>query len=270
MRSLPVIEASGLVVGYEDRVAIRESDFSVPSGSRTAVIGPNGSGKSTLLSVIAGLVDPESGRIEVLGTGPRSAASSVAYVLQSAKVNEYLPVTVREVVAMGRYSTLGPFGVFRKTDRERVDEALERLELTELAGLHLPELSGGQRQRVFIAQGLVQEHSILLLDEPSTGLDLVSAAAIERALVAERADGCTVIVTTHDLEEALIADHVLLLAGRVVASGPPDEVLTATNLTVAYRSRIMEVDGRLMLDDSAHRPAGETHHVHLDRGPTDL
>lgn len=269
MRIVPVIEATGLVVSYDDRVAIRESDFSVPGGSRTAVIGPNGSGKSTLLSVVAGLIEPAAGRIEVLGTSAREASSSVAYVLQSAKVNEFLPVTVREVVAMGRYSTLGPFGFFRKLDRDRVDHALERLELSDLAGLHLPELSGGQRQRVFIAQGLVQEHSILLLDEPSTALDIVSAAAIERALEAERSDGCTVIVTTHDLEEAMVADHVLLLAGSVVASGTPAEVLTAHNLTAAYRSRIMEVDGRLMLDDSAHRPAGEAHHVHLERGPTD-
>ncbi|MDH3517481.1 MAG: zinc ABC transporter ATP-binding protein AztA [Acidimicrobiia bacterium] len=267
---MSLITASGLSVRYGERVALERSDFSIPAGARTAVIGPNGSGKSTLLSAVAGLVEPASGTVTVLGLTPHEASSRVAYVLQSAKLNEALPVTVREVVAMGRYSSLGAFRVFGRTDREAVDSALDRLSLTSLANRHLSELSGGQRQRVFIAQGLVQEHSVLLLDEPSTGLDLVSEAAIESALEEERGDGCAVVVTTHDLEEALTADHVILLAGRVVACGPPAEVLTASNLSEAYRSRILEVEGRLLLDDSAHRPAGEAHHVHLERGSTDL
>ncbi len=266
---MPVIRASGVRVMYGERLALDTSDFEIPAGARTAVIGPNGSGKSTLLSAVAGLIEPAAGSLVVLGTTPQEAASRVAYVLQSAKLNEALPVTVREVVAMGRYASLGAFKVFARSDRDAVDLALERLALTDLAGRHLSELSGGQRQRVFIAQGLVQEHSILLLDEPSTGLDLVSEAAIENALIDERADGCAVVVTTHDLDEALRADHVILLAGRVIACGRPSEVLTAANLTIAYRSRILEVDGRLLLDDSAHQPAGEAHHVHLDRGSTD-
>ncbi len=265
-----MIEAVHLRVTYGSRVAIADSDFQIPAGSRTAVIGPNGSGKSTLLSAVAGLVEPAGGWLQVLGVSPKEASVSVAYVLQSAKVNESLPVTVREVVAMGRYAGLGAFHPFGRGDRAAVDRAMSRLAITDLAGRHLSELSGGQRQRVFIAQGLVQEHAVLLLDEPSTGLDLVSAAAIEAALDEERGDGCAVVVTTHDLEDAFAADNVILMAGRVVASGPPGSVLTSENLTTAYRSRIREVDGRLLLDDSAHRPAGEAHHVHLDRGSTDL
>lgn len=261
-----VVEATGVEARYGETLALTASDFTIPSGQRTAVIGPNGSGKSTLLSLVAGLIEPSAGRIRVLGRAPDEARPQIAYVLQSARVNQALPVTVREVVAMGRYAALGAFGWFRRPDREAVAAALDRLDLAPLAERHLGELSGGQRQRVFVAQGLVQEHKLLLLDEPLTGLDLVSQSAIEQALDDESDDGCAVVVTTHDLDDALVADHVLLLSGRVVASGPPSDVITPELLSEAYRSRILSVDGRMILDDSAHRPAGEDHHVHMDRG----
>lgn len=261
------VEASGIVVRYGGSEAIAQSTLEIPAGGRTAVIGPNGSGKSTLLSVIAGLVPLDDGTIRVLGTTPGAARPQVAYVLQSAKVNEMLPVTVREVVAMGRYAALGPFRRFGRDDRGSVDAALERLNLESVSSRHLGELSGGQRQRVFVAQGLVQEHSLLLLDEPMTGLDIVSRAAIEDVLEAERSDGCTVIVTTHDLDDAFAADHVVLMAGRVVVHGPPEEVLTASHLSHAYRATLFAAGERLVIDDSAHQPVDPGHHIHLERGP---
>jgi iron complex transport system ATP-binding protein len=261
------VEASGIVVRFGPHEAISRSSLAIPAGGRTAVIGPNGSGKSTLLSLIAGLIPLDDGSIRVLGTTPTAAREQVAYVLQSAKVNEMLPVTVREVVAMGRYAALGAFGRFGRDDREAVDAALERLDLGALSDRHLGELSGGQRQRVFVAQGLVQEHSLLLLDEPMTGLDIVSRAAIEDALDVERSDGCTVVVTTHDLDDAFAADHVVLMAGRVVAHGPPEEVLTATHLSHAYRATLFAAGEPLVIDDSAHRPVDPGHHIHLTRGP---
>ncbi len=143
-------------------------------------------------------------------------------------------MTVEETVAMGRYPNIGLFGRMRDIDRRRVREAMQELAILDLAKRQLSELSGGQRQRVFVAQGLAQEHDLLLLDEPLTGLDLVSAQSIDHIIHAEPQRGCSVVLTTHDLEEAKAADHVLLVNKRVVAYGTPADVLTMENLTVAY------------------------------------
>jgi manganese transport system ATP-binding protein len=263
MMAEAVIEGEGVELRYGARVAMRASDFSIPPRSVTSVIGPNGSGKSTLLAALAGLHQPSAGRLTVLGEEPEEARPRVSFVLQSTKVNEVLPVTVREVVAMGRYASLGLMGRFGRHDRELVDVALDRLDLLDLAGRHLSEVSGGQRQRVFVAQGLVQDHEILLMDEPLTGLDLTSRAAIEAVIEEERTRGNALVITTHDLEDAARADHVLLLAGAVIASGPPGEVLVAETLREAYR--IFDAEGRMLLDDAAHRPA-DSRHVHVDLG----
>lgn len=251
-------------LSYGDAVALAASDFTVPSGSFTTLIGPNGSGKSTLLSAIAGLHAPSAGRVEVLGTGPARSRSRVAFVPQSTTVNDLLPVTVREVVAMGRYASLGLLGRFRDVDRRAVDAAIERLGLSDLVDRHLQELSGGQRQRVFVAQGLAQDRDMLLMDEPLTALDGPSAAVIGEVIAAEQGAGRTVVVTTHDLGEAALSDHVILLSGRVVAEGGPDVVLRGSVLSEAYHSQIIEVDGRLVFDDPAHATSG-TRHVHVDR-----
>ena len=226
------------------------------------MIGPNGSGKSTLLGAIAGLIEPASGSIS---TGDDGAGLRIALVLQSTKVNEALPVTVREVVAMGRYGSRGGYGRLQADDRAAIDRAMERTGISGLADSHLGDLSGGQRQRVFVAQGLAQEHDILLLDEPLTGLDLTSAQALDQVIHEETSEGCAVIMTTHDLAEAEVADHVLLLSGRVVAAGSPDDVLTVDHLVEAYGPVLLHVEGqRLMLDDPAHRPV-PGRHVHRDR-----
>lgn len=135
---------------------------------------------------------------------------------------------------MGRYPSAGWFGRFKAGDRRRVEEVMERLNVTALAKRHLEELSGGQRQRVYVAQGMAQDHEVLLLDEPLTGLDIVSARIIDDIIHEETDSGRTVVHTTHDLDEARAADHVVLMSGRVVAYGPPEEVLTEANLRVAY------------------------------------
>ena len=254
----------GVVAAYGRVVALDESDFTVPAGELTAIIGPNGSGKSTLLHLVTGLVRPRRGTIEVLGTDPVRARRRVAYVLQTNKVNEAMPITVREVVAMGRYAELGPLRPFTGRDRLLVDEALERMDIADLGGRHLSELSGGQRQRVFVAQGLAQRADLLLLDEPVTGLDLASRRRIIDVARAELARGVTVVYTTHDLADAGEADHVLLLAGRVVAEGPPAEVLRPELLTAVYGVRIVRLpDGSIALDEG-HHDAGR--HVHFERG----
>lgn len=266
----PTVEAVGVSFTYGDYVAIKPSTFEIPPGAITALIGPNGSGKSTLLNGIAGLTKPASGELTVAPKGSRR----ISYVLQGTKVNDALPVTVREVVAMGRYAGKHPFERLTRHDRAAVDAAMQRMSIADISNHHLAELSGGQRQRVFVAQGLAQEHDILLLDEPTTGLDLVSAQAIDEVIRDERNRGCTVIMTTHELTEARNSDHVLLVSQRVVAWGSPSEVLTVENLTEAYGATLLEVDGeRLFLDDPHHDPVEGRHtherSIHVDSSATD-
>jgi manganese transport system ATP-binding protein len=187
-------------------------------------------------------------------------------VLQATKVNEVMPVTVRETVAMGRYAWLGLWGFPTRSHRQVAQQAMERLEVANLAERHLHELSSGQRQRVFVAQGLAQEADLLMLDEPLTGLDLVSTERIREAVDGELERGVTVVMTTHELADANRADHVLLMAGRVHTEGSPAQALHPDRLSEAYGIGIVHLeDGSLVLDDAHHRPAAERH-VHFERG----
>lgn len=269
----PAVKATDLVVAYGDSIALNRSTFTIPRGEVTAVIGPNGSGKSTLLNAIAGLIEPRSGAIEVPARS--NNGQRISYVLQTTKVNDNLPVSVQEVVTMGRYAGLGSYKWLTSEDRDAVRSAMERTGITDLASKHLTELSGGQRQRVFVAQGMAQDHDLLLLDEPLTGIDLTTAMAIDDAIHAEIERGCTVILTTHDLSEAQVADYVVLLSGRVVAAGSPEEVLTAENLKKAYGPSLLHVsEGRIFIDDAAHMPVDQRHlhrerSIHTESSPAD-
>ncbi len=246
-----IVEATDLELRYGSFIAVAHSTFHIPRVGVVSVIGPNGSGKSTVLSALVGLVPVAAGGLRVMGASPESARERISYVMQATPVPRVTPITVREVVGLGRYAERGMFGRFRSSDRRAIDDALERMEISHLARRHMHELSGGQRQRVLIAQGIVQEHELLVLDEPLTGLDITSAATIDTLIHEQRADGCTVILTTHDLDEARAADWVVLVSGRVVASGPPAQVCTRRNLEVAYGLGSMhEWEG--FLDDPAH------------------
>lgn len=256
VRMTSVVTGLGVGVTFGSTVAVAPSDFELPRGSVIALIGPNGSGKSTLLNVISGLVEPSTGSVRVDVDPAR-----ISYVMQSTKVNEALPVTVREVVTMGRYATAGSYGRMTAEDRRVVDRALERTGIADIANRHVHDLSGGQRQRVLVAQGLAQDHDLLLLDEPLTGVDLTTAQAIDEVIHAETGEGCTVVMTTHDLSEARLSQFVLLLAGVVVACGPPGEVLTEENLLTAYGPSLLHAEaGRLFVDDPAHAPADRASH----------
>jgi iron complex transport system ATP-binding protein len=245
------IVGRGVSAAYGATEVFSRSDFTIPDGGITALIGPNGSGKSTLLAMIAGLHPLASGEIDISPIGGRPRR--LAYVFQSTKINDTLPVTVREVVAMGRYPTTGPRRRFTPEDDRIVDDALRRMDITDLQTRHLKELSGGQRQRVFVAQGLAQDHDVLMLDEPLTGLDMPSARAIDDVIHDENSRGCTVMITTHDLSEARRADHVILLAGRVVSNGPPAEALADEHLTTAYGPHLLhDATSVPLIDDPAH------------------
>jgi ABC-type Mn2+/Zn2+ transport system ATPase subunit len=254
------VEGHGVTVGYGGRLALCDCDVAMPRGGVTALVGPNGSGKSTLLSVIAGLVPLTSGTLTVLDRRPgeNGLAAQVAYVLQSTPANESLPITVREVVTMARFARRGLFGRLTANDRRIVADALEELEVADLADRHLRELSGGQRQRVLVAQGLAQGADLLLLDEPVTGLDLTSRERILTVVDEVRSNGGTAVVATHDLADAERADHVILLAGHVIAAGSPADVITAEHLRRAY-------GGRSFHDESAALAHADEHlHPHHD------
>lgn len=244
------VHADELLVAYGDHVAVHCVSFDLPAGRTAAIIGPNGSGKTTLLRAMSGLEVPRSGTVEVLGAPVGGRRADVAHVMQSNKVNDAVPLTVVEIVRMGRYAELGPFRRFRPEDHAAVADAMERMGVADLATRHLRELSGGQAQRVFVAQGLAQQAQLLLLDEPTTGLDVVSQARIDQVLAEETAAGRTVVLTTHDVAAAARCETVLLLASHLVAVGPPAEVLTDEHLGHAYgRTSFRTADGTLVIGD---------------------
>lgn len=246
---------AGLTVRYGTRTALNGLDLQVETGTTLAVIGPNGSGKSTLLQALAGLIAPTEGTV---AAGP----GGVALVLQSTDVDRSLPITVRETVRMARYRHRGLLGRFRPEDRNAISDAMERLDIEDLARRQLHELSGGQRQRAMVAQGLAQQADLLLLDEPVTGLDLVSRQTILDVIDDERNDGRTVIVTTHDLDDARRCDRVLLLAGRAIALGPPEAVIQEENLREAFGGTVLRLPSGDLLMDDPHHTHSDPHHRH--------
>ena len=255
-----VIRGQDVVIVRDGHVALASSTFRVPEAAITAVIGPNGSGKSTLLHAATGLLPLESGSIEVLGKRPVEARGEVAYVVQHTNVNPGIPMTVREVVSMGRYPSTGLLKRLSTADKVQVNDAMALLRIDDLADRQVARLSGGQRQRVFVAQALAQDHRVLFMDEPLTGLDIQSAQTIDDIMHEEPARGCSVVFTTHDLEEARAADHVILVSGYVVADGAPEDVLTPENLATAYGLGLLHPENTagLGIIDDAHDP----HHSH--------
>lgn len=214
------IEITGLAAGYPGNPVLRELTVTLPGGRVTALLGPNGSGKSTLLAVLAGILEPAGGSIR------RPGHRRPALVVQQQAVPATLPITVRETVAMGRWAHRGLWRRLTRTDRAVVADCLARMDIAELADHRLDTLSGGQRQRVLLARALAQESELLLLDEPSTGLDSEARAAIGAAIREAAAAGVTVVHATHDHADARDADHcVLLRGGRLVAQGEPGAVL---------------------------------------------
>lgn len=244
------VVARDLTLAYGDRVALSGASFDLPATKVTAVIGPNGSGKTTLLRALSGLERLSSGTLEVLGRPAGAQRPAVSHVMQVQTVNEAVPLTVLETVRMGRYPARGLLGRLRAADHAAVQDAITRMGIDDLVHRHLRELSGGQRQRVFVAQGLAQQADLLLLDEPVTGLDLVSQERIDEAVRDEVAAGHTVVMTTHDVATAAAADHVLLLATHVVAAGPPDTVLVEEHLSHAYGGTAFRTaEGTLVIGD---------------------
>jgi len=240
------ISVRGVTVRYGEVLALERATVDLRAGRVCGLVGMNGSGKSTLFKAIMGLLRPDSGTVLVSGRSPAKARKSgmVGYVPQSEDVDWAFPVTVRDVVMMGRYGGMGFTRRARRSDRDAVDAALARVELAEYADRQIGQLSGGQRKRAFVARGLAQGATTLLLDEPFAGVDKRSEATITR-LLRELADsGATVLVSTHDLHSLpQLADEAVLLMRRVLMHGDPADVLQPENLARAFGLDVLNRGG---------------------------
>jgi manganese transport system ATP-binding protein len=218
-----------LTVRYEQVVALDRIDVTLETGMALGIVGPNGSGKSTLLKTVAGLLVPSSGILEVFGTSPRSLEpGTIAYVPQVEAVDWTFPANVYDVVAMGRFPRLSPFKLFSKHDRRVVDAALDALRLGDLRRRHISQLSGGQQQRAFVARAIAQEPKLLLLDEPTTGVDAATEEALRELVRSLVKNGLPVLMTTHDLDRAADwFDRLAVVDRRVLAEGDPETVLAS-------------------------------------------
>ena len=235
MPGQPLIEAEGLAVGYGGPAAIVDVSFALAPGQRLALLGPNGGGKTTLLRALLGELRPLSGRLEVhgrCGTVPQTERTRLDY-----------PVSALDVATMGALSRLPWWRRPSRDDRRGAQAALERVGLGDRAEKTFGELSGGQRQRVLIARALVQDAAVLLLDEPFSGLDNASAAALETLIAELAGEGRGIVVATHDLDQARRSDSVLCLNRRQIGAGRPSEVLDRETLEATYGGAIVEIPG---------------------------
>lgn len=215
--------------------ALKHIDFEIACGHTLAVMGPNGAGKSTLINLVAGLLKPQEGRILWNGKPLREFQGEIAYLPQRTDIDWSFPLTVRELVEMGRYPSLGPWRKFGKHDCEIVDKSLEILGLNDLSGRQIGALSGGQQQRVFLARALAQEAHLLLFDEPFAGLDSPSSQVLGELMRSLASEGRLIVVSHHDLNTAgELFDSVLFLRKGQVAFGPCADVLTPGLIKETY------------------------------------
>ena len=256
---------SEVTTGYDERAALTDITVAVAPGTLLAVFGPNGGGKSTLLKVIAGLLQPWSGHVHVLGAEPGREARRVAYVPQAEQVDWEFPVSVWDVVVMGRYARLGPFRRPGADDRRAVADALELVGMTAHAQTQIGRLSGGQRRRAFLARAIAADPDLYLLDEPVTGVDPTTQEDLMRILEAEARRGKTVIATTHDLASAAERfEDVLAINRTVIAHGRSDLVLDRDVLSRTYGGHLLVVGGEtLLVDDPHHHDAPPGHEIHF-------
>ncbi|MCK9250882.1 MAG: metal ABC transporter ATP-binding protein [Solirubrobacteraceae bacterium] len=235
--AVPAVAVTDLHVRYGAAVALDGVDLRIAPGRVHGLIGMNGSGKSTLFKAMMGLVRARSGDVLLFGGSSDAArrAGRVAYAPQNEAVDWEFPVSVRDVVATGRYGRIGGYRRLRRDDHAAVDAALDRVELTDLADRQIGALSGGQRKRAFVARGLAQEAELLLLDEPFAGVDKRSEATLTALLRDLAAEGRTVLVSTHDIIAVpALCDEVALLNRRIIAQGPVADTLRPELLADAF------------------------------------
>ncbi|OGB91390.1 MAG: hypothetical protein A3H39_12060 [candidate division NC10 bacterium RIFCSPLOWO2_02_FULL_66_22] len=251
------MEVRKLVAGYDGTPAIEGITFAIPPGQMVGVIGPNGAGKSTLFKAILGLIPRQQGEILLHDAPALDQRAMMGYLPQLEEINRAFPVSVEDVVMMGRYPRIGWCRRPRSHDDEAVRQALARVELLDHARTQIGRLSGGQQQRAFLARVLAQDPHLLLLDEPVSGVDTTTQHAIFALLEELRNSGKTVVVATHDLNCVVERfDQVLCLNRRVIAYGPPKEAFREDTLDQTYGHHLMIVqvgDRRVVVADEHHR-----------------
>ena len=251
-----VVAARDLAVGYHRRAVLSGVDIDASAGGSLALVGANGSGKSTMLRTLVGLLPRVGGDLQVLGVEPGTQPREIAYLSQFHASGFVLPMRAIDVVRMARFDRRGRFRRASAEDERIVATSMERMGITGLASKPLRSLSGGQQQRVYLAQVLARVATLIVLDEPTAGLDAAGRDAFLEAMDAERERGAVVVTSTHDIGEATRCERVMLLAGRVVAAGPPDDVLTPENLLETFGISLSRVADRLQVV--------EHHHLHDD------
>lgn len=233
------LEIHDLTVGYNQKPVLYGIDVEVEEGSLVGIIGPNGAGKSTLIKTIMNMIKPNGGYVKIFGETPKTGIKRIGYIPQKESVDWDFPVTVFDVVLMGRYGHLGWFGRIRKEDRTKANECLEQVNMLAYADRPIGNLSGGQQQRVFLARALAQESAVYLMDEPFAGVDAVTEKTMISILQEMKNAGKTLMVVHHDLASAReYFDQLLLLNMRKVAYGPAPEVYTHELLQKTYGGKL--------------------------------
>lgn len=270
MEKEPVILLKDVTVAYQDLVALEDVDLTVPAGAFMAIIGPNGAGKTTLLKTILGIIRPLRGQVRVFGKAPWELDGDrqrIGYVPQVLSVDLNFPVRVAEVVLMGRYGRIGLVRRPSATDRQAAWRAMERVGVADLADRPLSRLSGGQRQRVFLARALANEPELLLLDEPTTGVDVAATESLYELLHGLHDEGITILVVSHDVGVvATYVDMVACVNRRVVTHGRPDEI-EENVLSCMYGPEAMffghgPVSHMVVVSPNVTKSTADPHHTH--------
>lgn len=257
------IDVTNLTAGYPDRVVLDSIDLRIYRGESVAIVGPNGAGKSTLFKVLVGILPVMGGSVRLDGKPLGWHCDCVSYIPQRNEIDLRFPVTVREVVGMGRFGTVGWVRPLKNYDHALINESLERMNLLDQADNSFGELSGGQQQRVLLARALAQKPHILLMDEPFTGLDALSINIILETISQFQEEGTTILLSTHDLRMASEQfKRVVLLRNRIVADGDPSTILNAANLEALFGGGLFKAEGYMLAEDCCGG-----HHHQLDDLP---
>jgi ABC-type Mn2+/Zn2+ transport system ATPase subunit len=238
------ISVEQVTVAYNGKVALSGANLQLKPGSISGLVGMNGSGKSTLFKAIMGFVKPVTGRILVQGLSLRNAQKQnlIAYVPQSEEVDWNFPVNVWDVVMMGRYGYMNFLRMPRQIDRRIVQESLERVQMWDLRNRQIGELSGGQKKRAFLARALAQHGTILLLDEPFTGVDIKTEKTMIDLLLELRELGHTILISTHDLASIkTFCDQLVLINRTILAYGKTSDLFTEENLSRTFDGSLGDI-----------------------------
>ncbi|MCG0679765.1 metal ABC transporter ATP-binding protein [Lactiplantibacillus plantarum] len=237
-----MLKVQNLTVAYSDTPVFTDVAVNFNAGKITGIIGPNGAGKSTMIKAMLGLIKSQTRTVEYEGRALKQFQKQIAYVEQRKDLDLTFPINVFDVVLTGTYGKLGLFREPSKADRQRCQDALEQLELADLAQRQISQLSGGQLQRVFVARALVQEADIIILDEPFVGIDLQSETAIMTILHQWRDAGKMIIVVHHDLNKvSRYFDDLVILNHGIVDYGPVDAVYTPANIERTFSADLSAV-----------------------------